>query len=288
MRVTFATSLLILVGLLGATSSCHRRAPETAPAVAALRGVGGASMAPFIEVAATDFKKGQPSVSPKITEARSGAAVQKLVAGEVEFAFMARPVRATEVDDGARKGRKLHMVAIAAEAVGVIVHPSNPVRNFTTEQLREIFFSGKISDWADVTGGRKQGPIHVYAVNPKTSGTGELFATTVTGNEKAEYTRSATMIDFSDATPAKVAIDPDAISFTGIANVDKSVASTTLDGIEPNEKNIVDTSYSLNRKLFVVTDRLEKGPTREFVKFLLSDPGQRIVRAKGFTPIVLD
>ena len=288
MKSNVVVSLVALIGVLAATSACHRKAPVSAPAPTPLRGVGGASMAPFIEVAASDFKKTQPTVAPKISEARSGAAVQKLVAGEVEFAFMARPVRSGEVEEGNKKGRKLHMVAIAAEAVGVIVHPSNPSRDFSTAQLREIFFSGKISDWSELTDGRKSGPIHVYAVNPKTSGTGELFATTVTGNEKADYVKSATMVDFSDATPAKVAVDPDAISFTGIANVDKSVVSTTLDGIEPNEKNIVDTSYSLNRKLFVVTDRLEKGPTREFVKFLLSDPGQRIVRAKGFTPIVLD
>lgn len=245
-------------------------------------------MLPFIEGAAAAFKTSHEGTEPKIAEARSGAAVQKLVAREVDFAFMARPVRPSEVEDGKRKGIELHMVAIAAEAVGVIVHPSNPMRNVSSERLREVFFSGKTADWASLTEGKKRGPIHVFAVNPKTSGTGELFAAMVAGSEKADYLKGASLVEFSDATVAKVASDPDAISFTGVGNVNASVVSTTLDGIAPTEKNILDTSYLLNRKLFVVTGQLEKGPTREFVKYLLSDPGQRVARAKGFTPILLD
>jgi phosphate transport system substrate-binding protein len=245
-------------------------------------------MLPFIEGAAAEFKTAHEGTEPAISEARSGAAVQKLVAREVDFAFMARPVRASEVEDGKKKGIDLHMVAIAAEAVGVIVHPSNPMRNVSSERLREVFFSGKTTDWASLTTGAKVGKIHVFAVNPKTSGTGELFAAMVTGSEKTEYVKGASLVDFSDATVAKVAADPDAISFTGVGNVDASVIATTLDGIAPTEKNILDTSYLLNRKLFVLTGQFEKGATREFVKYLLSDPGQRGARAKGFTPILLD
>jgi phosphate transport system substrate-binding protein len=286
--VNTKNSVLGLI-LVAVTCGCQRGAPPGPVAASAtIRGAGGASMVPFIEGAAKTFAAVHPRVESQIAEARSSVAIQKLVGGEADFAFMSRPLRPADVEEAEKKGKSLHMVVIAAEAVSVIVHPTSPLRNVSSSTLRDVFFSGKVVDWADLTAGNKRGPIHVYAVNPKTSGTGELFGTLVTGNDKTAYTKGATLVDYSDVTVGKVAADPDAISFTGMGNVDKTVSAVTIDAVEPTEKNILDTSYLLNRKLFVVTVGLTKGPTREFVKFLLSDAGQHVARAKGFTPIVLD
>lgn len=256
--------------------------------VGPLRGAGGAAMLPMIDGAAKAFSGAHPKVLAEITEARSSAATLKLLSGAIEFAFMSRPVRAVDFEDGHRKGKELHMVVVAAEAVAVIVHPSNPIKNATAEQLRGIFFAGSVGDWSSLTGGVKRGPIKVVAVNPKTSGTGELFASTLTGGDGSHYLPVAVLVDFSDETVARVAADPDAISFTGMGSANGTVRVIHINGVAPIEKNILDTSYVLNRKLFVVTDGLPKGTTREFVKFLLSEAGQRVAREKGFTPIVLD
>jgi phosphate transport system substrate-binding protein len=278
-------SLSLFLALLG---SCSAPQPQHAVSGTRVRGAAGAALMPYAQAAAHALAALEPALALELTEARSNAALQKLSKTEVDLAFTARPVRAAEYEEAQRAGRQLHMAVIAAEAVAVVVHPDNPLRNITQTQLHAIFFSGAIADWAQLSEGRKQGTIHVIAVNPKTSGTGELFVSTVAGDAKPSYVAGARILDFSDDTVAQVAGDPDAISFSGMGNVDASVANLTLDGVAPTEKAILDTSYLLSRKLFVVSAGLPRGASREVVKYLLSDPGQRLARASGVTPIALD
>lgn len=243
---------------------------------------------PFIQGAVKEFGLQNAAVRTEITEARSSVAIQKLVEGEIALAFISRPLRAADLAQGNAKGKQLHMVVIAAEAVVIIVHPDNPISDISVDELRDVFFSGKIRDWASLTDGKKQGPIHVLAVNPKTSGTGEMFVSTIAGDDKPRYVPEAIMVDYSDATVAQVAADRDAISFSGMGNVGGTVKAVTLNDVAPTEKAILDTSYVLNRKLYAITDGPPKGSGREFVKFLLSETGQGVARATGSTPIVLD
>jgi len=258
------------------------------PAPRHVRAAAGAALMPYVEAAAEKLPEHAPGLTLQLEEARSSAALQKLAHGETDLAFLSRPVRAAEYDDAQKSGKRLHMVVIAAEAVAVVVHPDNPLRDISQEQLRDAFFTGAIADWSQLTAGAKSGPIHVIAVNPKTSGTGELFVSTIAGDKKPEYVKGAAIVDYSDDTVALVAADPDAISFSGMGNVDRNVAALTINGIAATEKAILDTSYILNRKLFVVSGGLPRGPGRELVKFLLSESGQALARARGVTPIALD
>jgi phosphate transport system substrate-binding protein len=267
---------------------CQRLVPSGREASAPLKGAAGAALLPFIQGAAKGFHLQNAKIQTEITEARSSVAIHKLVDGEVALAFISRPLRAADLEQANAKGKQLHMVVIAAEAVVVIVHPDNPIRDISVEKLKEVFFSGTIRDWAALTDGKKQGPIHVLAVNPKTSGTGELFVSTIAGDDKPKYLPEATMVDYSDATAAQVAADVEAISFSGMGNVDATVKAVTINDVAPTEKAILDTSYVLNRKLFAITDGPPKGSGREFIKFLLGETGQGVARATGSTPIVLD
>jgi phosphate transport system substrate-binding protein len=271
-------------------AGCAARTPAAEQAVSPkpVRSAAGAALLPLAEAAAKVIGEHEPGLTLAVEEARSSAALQKLMKNEVDLAFLARPVRAAEVDESEKLKRRLHMAVIAAEAVAVVVHPGNPLRDISQAQLEGVFFSGAIRDWSELTHGQKQGPIHVIAVNPKTSGTGELFVSSIAGDAKPRYVEGARIVDFSDDTVAQVADDPDAISFSGMGNVDATVANLTINGIAPTEKSILDTSYILNRKLYVVSAGLPRGQSRELVKFLLSDAGQRLARQSGVTPIALD
>jgi phosphate transport system substrate-binding protein len=277
------------VAALALGVGCQQVAPPHRPAGSeTLRGVAGAALLPLVQKASSDLRVRNPQLLTEVSEGRSNVAIRKVVDGEADIAFTSRPVRAADVELAAEKHAQLHMIVIAAEAVALIVHSDNPIDDISVDMLRKVFFTGEIRDWSQLTQGKKSGPIHVLAVNPKTSGTGDLFVTTIAGEAKPEYVSDAVLVDYSDATVARVAADPDAISFSGMGNVNASLKALTIDRVPPNEQAILDTSYVLNRKLYAVTRGPAKGSRREFIKFLLSDAGQHLARASGMTPIALD
>ena len=48
-------------------------------------------------------------------------------------------------------GEELEEITIAYDALAVVVHPSNPVKQLTRRQLEDIF-RGKITNWKQVGG----------------------------------------------------------------------------------------------------------------------------------------
>lgn len=283
-RRSWLASVLALTMVLACQSSAQPKKTNAGP----LRVAVGTALLPFVKAAAAMMHPKQKVIDPKIEEARSTIAIHKLIEGQVGMAFTSRAVRAGELSEGAKKARALHMTVVGAEALAVIVHPDNPLRDISSDQLRAIFFSGEVGDWSALTAGQKTGPIHVLAVNPKTSGTGELFAATVAGNDKAPYLSSAKLAEYSDSTVFAVAADPEAISFTGVGNVTKRVRVLSLNGTAPTARAVLNNSYALNRKLFAISDGPPRGKARDFVRYLLSETGQHIAEEYGVTPITLD
>ena len=58
---------------------------------------------------------------------------------------------------------------VAWDALAVIVHPDNPIKNITTQQIRDVYL-GKIKNWKQLGG--KNAPIHLYVRKSKISGVG--------------------------------------------------------------------------------------------------------------------
>lgn len=266
---------------------CQQPHPGPSAPAGPVRAAAARALLGFVKDAAAMLQLRQHVPEPRIEEARSAVAIHKLLDGKVDMAFTSRPLRASELSDAARSNRSLHMVVVGAEALVVIVHPTNPLRDVSTEQLREVFYSGRIADWADLTGGAKSGPIHVVAVSPK-SGTGELFSSSIVSDDKQRFVPNARLVEFSDAAVPAVASDPEAISFTGSGDVTQRVRVLSLNHVAPTPKSVLDTSYALNRKLFAISDGPLSGPRRDFVRFLLSEAGQQLARESGVTPITLD
>jgi phosphate transport system substrate-binding protein len=251
---------------------------------------GSSSLYPFVQAAAEAFGKDHPEVAFDIKHGGSGAGIKQLAEkGDLSFANASRPVKDAELLSAEQHGRQLHATVVAAEAVTVVVSPDNPIGNVSKEDLKQIFFTGEKTDWSQIAGSGKTGPIHVVALDPKVSGTGEMFTEMIGGHAKPPYGKGAKVVPDNPDVPGAITADPDAIAFCSQA----IVAGTKLhvlnvEGVAPSEQTVLDTSYPISRRLFVLTDGLPKGLTADFVLYLLSEPGQRIARARGFTPVTLE
>jgi ABC-type phosphate transport system substrate-binding protein len=138
-----AFGFLCAIGFL----CCAESAPiATVAPSGSIHAAAGAALLPFVRSAALEFHQQQPGLEVTVGEARSTQAIQELIDAKLELAFTSRPVRASEIAEAEKQARRLHMVVIAAEALAVVVHFSNPVRDISTAQLRAVFFSGTIRD----------------------------------------------------------------------------------------------------------------------------------------------
>jgi phosphate transport system substrate-binding protein len=109
---------------------------------------------------------------------------------------------------------KLHV--IKKSEVVFIVHPSNPVKSLTWEQIKDIH-TGKITNWKEVGG--KDLPITVYT-DAKASATRGLIKQVVMAD--GEYAAGAKAVSFVKEVNDRVARDAGGIGGLGLGFVDPS------------------------------------------------------------------
>ena len=254
---------------------------------------GSSSLHPFVKAAAEAFVGLHPQVAFDIKNGGSRVGIKKLTEGEagdrIDFAKSSRPILRAELDAAEARGRHIHATVVAAEAIVVVVHPGNPIASIRIEDLKAIYYSGATLDWADIPGSGRQGHIKAIGIDPKISGTGQMFTEVVGGGDTPRYSRAVQVVPDNPDLPGPVLADVDALGFCS-----QAVAAGTklrvlkLNNVRPSEMTVLDTSYLLNRRLYVLTDGPAVGLMADFLLFLLGEPGQRIARERGFTPVTLD
>lgn len=251
---------------------------------------GSSSVYPLVNAASAAFKQANPGVSFQIEKSGSGVGIKRITEkGDVAFVSSSRAVKTSELDAAEKHGRHLHSTTVAVEAIAIVVNPQNHLSDVAVLQLKDIFFEGKLTDWSALPESGLSGPIQIAAVDPKVSGTGEFFVEHVGGKSKPPYASSSKVVPDNQFVPETVLASPNAIGFCSQSTArGTALRVLKVDGVVPSEQTVLDTSYPLSRRLFVVTDGQPRGATAEFLLYLLSAPGQQLARQQGFTPVTLD
>lgn len=215
---------------------------------------------------------------------------ESLARGACDVVLASRPITNDEVAKLESVGdltAATSETVVAMDGIAVVVHPANPLAQLSVKQLESIF-SGKLTNWSQVAGAGKSGPIHVLARDEK-SGTHDGFVALVMQGKqpKAEKT-----FEDSAALVAAVAKDEGAIGFVGLPYVKQTKPLAIQDGatraVLPTAFAIATEDYPLARRLFFYTPPTPKTPlARELVEFALSDEGQAVVSEAGFVPLSL-
>lgn len=139
------------------------------------------------------------------------------------------------------KEKNLYSVAIARDAIALIVHRDNPVRDLDLVRVRERF-SGKIKHWKALEGADR--PI-VLVTREEGSGTREAFQKLMMGED--EIALEALVQDSNGAIRKVVAGDPNAIGYISLGLVNEKVRALKISGVEPNLENIERGRYQFVR-----------------------------------------
>lgn len=175
------------------------------------------------------------------------------------------------------------MHPVAWDALAVITHKSNPVKNISTQQVRDIY-KGKITNWRQLGG--PNAPIHLYVRRGKISGVGYAIRQYLFKDSMAEFVTEKKYVMRSSG-PLEKSIEKDAngIGITGISSARKrKVKITALDDKQPSYENVMRGKYVLYRPLYLVTTPTPSAKVKDFVSFAMSKEGREIIRQNGTVP----
>jgi phosphate transport system substrate-binding protein len=261
--VALFISLMIFVILLG----CARPNPANTVNIA-----GSSSVQPLSEELANAFMKENSRISINVAGGGSSAGIKAVREGTADIGASSR-----ELERDEKNG--LMVIPIAIDGIALVVNPENRVNNLTLEQVRRIY-AGEITNWKEVGG--KEGVINAFT-REEGSGTRGAFENLV-----MKDSHISSRVGVQNATGSlrtAVAADPQAIAYISLGNVNNSVNVVAVDGILPGRETIKNGSYKLARFFFYLTREEPRGMARNFIDFVLSPEGQRIV-GQDFVPAV--
>lgn len=240
---------------------------------------GSTTVLPITILHAEEFMKRNPGTIISVRGGGSGAGIKALIDGVVEMAQSSRSIRDREIAHA--KGRGITVVehTIARDALAVIVHPSNPVYDLTSEQVKHIYM-GKITNWKDIGGKNME---IVIISRDVASGTFKAFNDMILGDEKV--TPASLLLASSAAVVGTVRNARGAIGYVGMGYLSPAVKPILLDGIAATEEELLAGRYPLGRPLFIYTAGQPTGLAKRFMDFMMSPDGQELVEKAGFVSV---
>ena len=105
------------------------------------------------------------------------------------------------------------------------------------------------------------------------------------GTNGTNITSSAIVQTSTDAIKQAVKGNPNAIGYMSLADVDSSVKVLKIGGVTPSQATVKDGSYVVQRPFLFLTKGAATGPTLDFINWVLSPEGQKIVQDSGAVPV---
>ena len=244
-----------------------------------LRVTGSTTVLPIAQVAADAYMEKNLRADIQISGGGSGVGVQAVGEGTTDIGMSSREI------SGAEKARypDLVPVDVATDAVVLIVHPSNPVTSLTLDQVRGLY-NGTYQGW-NAVGGSMAFPVIIG--RDSASGTRVYFSEAVMKNEK--YRSDMREMNSNGAVKQTVAQTPGAIGYVGLGYLDETVKAVRViskgEAIAPTLENVLSGRYPISRPLYMVTKGQPAGLVKDYIGFILSPEGQKIVEDQGFVPV---
>jgi phosphate transport system substrate-binding protein len=164
------------------------------------------------------------------------------------------------------------------------VNPANPVSALTLDQARGLY-NGTYQGW-NAVGGTMTYPVTIG--RDSASGTRVYFNDFVMKGEK--YRSDMREMNSNGAVAQTVAQTPAAVGYVGLGFITPSVKALKLynpkgAAIAPGIATVLDHTYPISRPLYMITKGLPTGLAKDYIDFIMSPDGQKIVEEQGFVPL---
>jgi phosphate transport system substrate-binding protein len=284
--------LLVAACLVGACQASARSAAEP-PGAGSARTIENKGSDTLVNLAlawAEAYMQIHPDVRISVTGGGSGTGIAALINGTVDIANASREMTPEETAAAKANGYHPTQFVVARDAIAIVVHPSNPVKGLTLQQLSEIY-TGRITNWSQVGG--EDRPI-VLLSRESNSGTYVYFLENVvrlgSANSTLLFSPDTLLMPSSEGISAEVRQNPNAIGYDGLGYVtpDQKTLAVALKAsgayVLPSADTVNRGLYPISRPLYVYTTGEPTGEIRKYLDWIGGD-GQTLVRELGFVPL---
>lgn len=256
----------LLIGL-AAWSGCRE------PVKASLLVGGSTTILPYAEALAEAFEKEHRNITIVCEGGGSTAGLLALDNKAIDIATSSRGLTVEEDNEYTKS------YMIGRDGVAIVVHATNPLADFSLEQIGGIF-TGQIRNWKEL--GWSGGPISVVNREQGSKTRDGLEKMALEGmpvRELGDPARSA------DEVFRAVSGNPRAVGYLALRDLKQGVKALRIEGVAMTRSTILSGRYPMARSLyFVIRDDAEKSAV-QFVEFSLGAKGQAILENEGLVRV---
>jgi len=255
---------------------------------------GSSTVFPISEAAAEGFQQqSQGRVRVTVGESGTGGGFRKFCRGEIHISDASRPIRASEMATCAAAGIQYVEIPVAFDGLTVVVHPTNPLRSITVQQLRRIWNTGSsVSNFNQVDPSFPNQSIQLFGPGTA-SGTFEYFTEAVNGTARASRT-DYTPSEDDNVLVQGVATNPGGMAYFGMSYYEENTSrlrALSIDNgagpVAPSVANVLNGTYApLSRPLFIYVNAaaLRRPQVAQFVQYYISN-GAQLAQRSGYVPL---
>lgn len=223
----------------------------------------------------------------EVVSTQTSIAFERLVNGEIDMVFMAHPSE-EQMDYARLQGVELTLTPIGREAFVFFVHKDNPVEELSIVELQGIY-AGEITNWKEVGGideeirafqrpegsGSQSALIHFMGDTPIMDPPSKDIVSGMGGiiRETSNYQNRPNAIGYSFRHFSEEMVQNGKI---------KNIA---VNGVLPTKENIQNETYPIVANFFAITGNSQNPHLEEFIQWIQSEQGQKIIDRSGYVPL---
>ena len=244
---------------------------------------GSESVKPIIQKIGYQYMTDFPSVELTLTMGHSVHGYKSVFQGTADIGMVASNMPDELHRQMHHKISEYKYTLIAHDAIAVIVHPSNPVKNLTQHDLKRIF-SGRAKDWKEF-GWQDGGKIDLHSPHP----TLQAFATwrNLVMGENFHVTIESKTLNSNKAITQSVENNRQSIAYLGW--VPAYTAGSTIVRVDdhyPSSETISKKQYLLSQELRLFSKLDASDQVQKFLDYCVSQKtGQAIIKDMGWISI---
>jgi phosphate transport system substrate-binding protein len=284
---------LLAPPLLAAFAGCGPANGQAARPATVIRVEGSDTMVNIAQAWAERYHGDRPTISVQVLGGGSGVGIASLTDGNCDLADSSRDVSPKEVlAIRAKRGEEPKEHIVGYDALAVYVHPDNPLDSISLDELAEIFGDGgQTVRWSQLgVDYRSHGRETIVRVGRQnSSGTYAYFREAVLG-KKRDFKLGSIDRSGSKDVVALISRTPLALGYSGMGYATSGVKMLRVArhrgerGIAPTVENACNRSYPLTRPLQIYTVGRLPDAVTQYLEWILSPEGQKIVVQLGYVP----